>query len=49
MKKVLFFTCSCTRMSSGLAESTRRLGPDGEVEVEEDMFAFDEEARREDD
>ena len=47
MKKVLFFTCSCTRRSVGLggaAESGRRLGPDGDGDEEDDMFFdFEEE------
>lgn len=44
MKKVLFFTCSCTRISSnhgGAKESGRRNGPDGDCDDEEDIFDFD--------
>jgi hypothetical protein len=46
MKKVLFFTCSCTRISTsfGVATDTgRRVGPDGAADEEEDVFDFEDE------
>jgi len=44
-KKVLFFTCSCTRISSTIgldADGLQRRTGDGAADEEEDMFAFEE-------
>mmetsp|Transcript_21254 Transcript_21254/g.54800 ORF Transcript_21254/g.54800 Transcript_21254/m.54800 type:complete len:239 (+) Transcript_21254:97-813(+) len=43
MKKVLFFTCSCTRISTsfGVATDSHRRA-DGTADDEEDMFAFED-------
>lgn len=45
LKKVLFFICSCSRISSSFGVATdshRRLGPDGAAEEEDDMFDFED-------